>query len=147
MWTYFKTETGVVQNLIDDFFYLTLTVRGPFYRKDFTLKKIWGYGLFSEKTEPLYAELNERAEAATSSYSATNNVLQYIYSSFAAKNHQKIRSRSLVHEFSFRYFLTILIMVTELLPFYKAVAAHCYYEKVRRTMCTAIVSYLLIVPP
>ena len=30
-----------------------------------------------------------------------------------------------------------------LLPFYVAVATYCYYEKVRRTMRTAIVSYLL----
>ena len=35
------------------------------------LKKIWGAGLLSEKTKLLYAELNERAEAATSSYSVT----------------------------------------------------------------------------
>ena len=32
------------QNLIDWFFFLTLTVRGPFYRKDFKWKK-WGYGV------------------------------------------------------------------------------------------------------
>ena len=30
-----------------------------------------------------------------------------------------------------------------LLPFYMAVATYCYYEKVRRTMRTATVSYLL----
>ena len=30
-----------------------------------------------------------------------------------------------------------------LLPFYMAVATYCYYKKVRRTMRTAIVSYLL----
>ena len=30
-----------------------------------------------------------------------------------------------------------------LLPFYKAVATYFYYEKVRRTMRNAIVSYLL----
>ena len=30
-----------------------------------------------------------------------------------------------------------------LLPFYMAVATYFYYEKVRRTMLTAIVSYLL----
>ena len=38
-------------------FFLTLTVRGPFRRTDFKWKKA------------LYVELNERAEAATSSYS------------------------------------------------------------------------------
>ena len=30
-----------------------------------------------------------------------------------------------------------------LLPSYMAVATYCYYEKVRRTMRTAVVSYLL----
>ena len=64
-------------------------------------KKCGGTGLVSEKTEPLYAELNERVEAATSSYSATRKFLQYIYSMPGAKNHQKIRSRCLIHEFSF----------------------------------------------
>ena len=35
MGTYFKIETDVVQSLIDDFFFLTLTIRGAFFRKDF----------------------------------------------------------------------------------------------------------------
>ena len=43
---------------------------GPFHMKEFKLKK-WGYGV----------------EAATSSYSATEEFLQYIYSAFVAKNH------------------------------------------------------------
>ena len=64
-------------------------------------KKYGGTGLISEKTEVLYAELNERAEAATGSYSVTGDSLQYIYSAPVAKNHRNIRSRSLVHEFSF----------------------------------------------
>ena len=37
-------------------------------------------GLISEKTEVLYAELNERVEASTGSYSVTSEFLQYIYS-------------------------------------------------------------------
>ena len=82
-------------------FFLTLTVRGPFHRKDFKWKKYGGTGLISEKTEVLYAELNERAEAATGSYSVTGDSLQYIYSVPVTKNHC--------------YFLTIIIMVTELL--------------------------------
>ena len=40
-------------------------------------------------------------EAATSSYSATGKFLRYIYSVLVAKNHHKIRSRCLVHKFSF----------------------------------------------
>ena len=35
--------------------------------------------------EALYAKLNERAEAATISYSSTGNFLQYIYSVLVAK--------------------------------------------------------------
>ena len=57
-------------------------------------KKEVGTGLVSEKTKVLYAEPNERVEAATSSYSATGKFLQYIYSVSVAKNHQKIRLRS-----------------------------------------------------
>ena len=98
-------------------------------------KKYGRTGLVSEKTEALYAELNERVEVATSSYSATGKFLQYICSVLVAKNHQKIRSRCLVREFSCRD--------TFLIPFYMAVASYCYYEKVRRTMHTAILSYLL----
>ena len=52
------------------FFFPTLTVRGPFHRKDFKWKKNWGYGITFSKTEALHAQPNERAEAATSSYSA-----------------------------------------------------------------------------
>ena len=36
----------------------------------------------------LYAELKERAEAATGSYSVTGDSLQYIYSAPVTKNHQ-----------------------------------------------------------
>ena len=57
--------------------------------------------LISEKTEVLYAELNERSEAAISSYSVKGDFLQYIHSVLVTKNNQNIRSRCLVHEFSF----------------------------------------------
>ena len=55
--------------------------------------------LISEKTGVLYAEHNEREEAATDSYSVTGDSLQYIYSVLVTKNHQNIQSRCLVHEF------------------------------------------------
>ena len=58
-------------------------------------------GLISEKTEALYAELNERAEAATSGYSVTDNFLQYLHYVPVTKNHRNIRSRCLVQKFSF----------------------------------------------
>ena len=82
-------------------FFLTLAVRGPFYRKDFKWKKYGGTGLISEKTGVLCTVLNERAEAASGSYSLTGDSLQYIYSVPVTKNHWNIRSRCLVHEFSF----------------------------------------------
>ena len=58
-------------------------------------------GLISEKTEVLYAERNKKAEAAFGSYFTTGDSLQYIYSGAMTKNHRNIRSRYLVHEFSF----------------------------------------------
>ena len=39
--------------------------------------------------------------AAISGYSATGKFLQYIFSVLVAKNHHKIQSKFLVHEFSF----------------------------------------------
>ena len=57
-------------------FFLTLPVRGPFQRKDFKWnKKYGGTGFISEKMEAFYAEFNERAETATSSYSVTGDFL------------------------------------------------------------------------
>ena len=109
--------------------------------------------LISEKTEALYVKPNERVEAATSSYSTTGEFLQYVYSVLVAKNHQKIRSRCLVHEFSFTdifndinhgYRAAILKKnYLWLLQFYMFVATYCYCEKVDRKMRTAIVSDLL----
>ena len=42
-------------------------------------QKNGGTGLVSEKPEPFYAELNERVEAASSSYSATGEFLQIFF--------------------------------------------------------------------
>ena len=83
-------------------FFVTLIVREPFHRKDFKWEKKNGVkGLISEKTEVLYAERNKKAEAAFGSYFTTGDSLQYIYSGAMTKNHRNIRSRYLVHEFSF----------------------------------------------
>ena len=60
-------------------------------------------GLISEKKkEVLYAELNKKVEAATSSYSVTGDSLQYIYFVPVTKNRRNIQSRCLVQEFSLR---------------------------------------------
>ena len=60
-----------------------------------------GAGLISEKTKVLCAVLNKTAEAAIGSYSVAGDSLQYIYSVSVTNNHRNMRSRSLVHEFSF----------------------------------------------
>ena len=62
---FINTETDVAQNLID---YCQRT----FPQEGFQVKKNRG-GLISEKMEVLYAELNEKAEAANRSYSVTGN--------------------------------------------------------------------------
>ena len=82
-------------------FFLTLTIRVPFQRKDFEWKKLVSTRLISEKTKGLYAKLNERVEAATGSYSVIGDSLQYIYSVPVTKIHRNIQSRCLVHELFF----------------------------------------------
>ena len=47
-------------------------------------------GLFLKK-QVLYAELNERAEAATGSYCVTGDSLQHTYSQPVTKNYRNIR--------------------------------------------------------
>ena len=90
--------------------------------------------------------------AASSSSSATGEFLQFIHSVLLAKNHQKIQSKCLVHEFFFTdifidtnhgYKAALLKKNTFwLLPFYVAVA-YCCCEKVRRTMRIAVASCFL----
>ena len=102
MCTYFTTKTDVAQNLIDHFF-SNFDCQRNFPLEGFLVKKNMGVrGSFLKKAEALYAELNERAEAATSSYSVTGDFLQYTYSVpvTVTKNHKNIRCKCLVHEFS-----------------------------------------------
>ena len=66
---------------------------------------------------------------------------------------QNLTKECLIHEFSFidifndinHGYKAALLKKNSLwlLSFYMDVASHCYYEKARRTMNTAIVSYLL----
>ena len=77
-----------------DFFFLTFTVRGPFHRKDFEWKKNMGVlGSFLKKKKSFVWKLNKRGKTATSSYSVTGDVLQYINSMAVTKHHQNIRLR------------------------------------------------------
>ena len=79
----------------------------------------------------VYVELKELVEAATSSYSATDDLLRYIYSVLVAKNHQNTQSRCLVHEFSFTdiFLNSILYGCGFLLPLWKGAQnnVHCNY--------------------
>ena len=68
-------------------------------------------GLISEKTEAFYVELNERAEAATSIYSAPGDFSQYIYSVLEAMK------RSNQDAWFMNFPSQILIMVIEQLYF------------------------------
>ena len=105
------------------------------------MKKYGATRLISGRTEALYPELNESA--------ATGDVLQYIYFVLVAKNHQRIRSRCLVHEFpsqilfnDINHGYTATILKKNYLwlhPFYMTMATYCYHEKVYRTHCNCIV--------
>ena len=129
-------------------FCLILTVRGPF-----KWKKIWGYGINSQKTEALYAELNERAEAAISSYSVTDifyNIfilclwLRIIRTANQGVSFMNFPSEIFFNDINHGYRAAMLKKIfLWLLPFYMSVATHFYYEKVCRKMRTAVVSYLL----
>ena len=88
-------------------------------------EKIRGYRVSFWKKEALYAELNETVEAATSSYSATGEFIRHIYYVLVAKNHQKIRSICLVHEFSFTDIFLNSIWLWLLIAFMKRCAEQC----------------------
>ena len=56
-------------------FFLTLTVRRPFHRKDFEWRGYRITGLLSEETEALHAKLSKRVEEATNNYFAAVDFL------------------------------------------------------------------------
>ena len=86
--------------------------------------------------------LNERAEAATVSYSVTGDSLQYIYSVPVTKNHRN--TQIFFNDIDHGYRAAILKEnFLRLLLFYMVMATYFYYEVVRKTMRTAIVSNLL----
>ena len=107
----------------------------------------------------LYAELNKRAEAATYSYSATDNLFITIYNIFILYLWLRI-IRGFNQGVQFMNFPSQIIFNTttddssgaailkkyslRLFPFYMAVAAYCQYEKIHKRICCSIVSYLLM---
>ena len=135
------------------FFFLTLALRGPFHRQDFKQKKYWGTALISEKLEVLYAELSKRVEAATSNYLQQaifcNIFILCLQLRIIRRSDQSVQFINFPSQIFFndinRGCRAAILKKNYLwlLPFYMAVAIYCYYEKVLRTMRTAIVSYLL----
>ena len=94
----------VDQNLINDFF------------SDFDYQRTFPYGcmaLISEKTEFLYAKLNEKAEAATSRYSGTGNFYNTCILCLWLRIIRRSNLGVQFMNFPSKIFLTILIMVTE----------------------------------
>ena len=118
---YFNTKTDVAQNLIYDFF-SNFDCERTFHRKDFKWKKICGYGVISEK--------NGRFECRT--------FMQDVW-------FMKFPSQIFFNDINHGYKAATIIKKNSLwlLPFYMVVAFFFYYEKVCRTMRTAIVSKLL----
>ena len=82
-------------------FFLTLLSEDLSIGRILSEKNSAGTGLLYQKTEALYDEPNKTAEAATRSYSAAGDFLQYIFSVLVAMNYQDIQSGCLVHEFFF----------------------------------------------
>ena len=152
MYKCFKTETDVAQNLIDDFFLIWLSENISIGR---ILSKIkYGVtGLLSEKTGALYAEFNEIAEAAIISYYPTGDflicIILFLWPRIIRRSYQGVQFinfQSQVFLNDINHGCRAAIMKKNYLwlrPFYMSVASYCYYEKVRRTMCTVTVSYLL----
>ena len=58
-----------------------------YFKTNWCNTKYGGTGLLSEKAEALHADLNERVEAATSSYSEEVDFSQYIYLVLVARYH------------------------------------------------------------
>ena len=98
-------------------------------------KKCGDTKLVSEKTEALYMQNLAKQWKEPPVIILQQANFYNTYSVVVAKNHQNIRSRFLVHEFSLTDIFWIL--------FYMAVTSHCYYEKVHRTMRNVIV----FIPP
>ena len=76
MCTYLKAETDVAQNMID-YFFLTLTVRRPFHRKNFKWGVYGSTGLRSEETEGLHRA--QQKSGSSYQHLSCNNIFFTIY--------------------------------------------------------------------
>ena len=130
MCKYFKIETDVAQNLIDDFFFYF------WLSEDLSIERI-----LSKKNAVVILQ-----HAIFTMYLLVSQCIKLIRSSDQNhQNHHKFWSRCVVHEFSFTNFsnsinhgyreTTLKKNYLWLLPFFIAVAAYCYYDNVWRTKC------------
>ena len=110
-------------------------------RKDHLNEHVFQNGVsFWKNGSSVYAELNETAEAATSSYSTTGQFLWYTYSVLVAKNYQNIWSKCLVDEFSFSdiFLNSIIIWLWLLITTMKRCAERCALKLDRKYLLKAL---------
>ena len=132
--------------------FLTLTVTGPFYRKIFKRKNYGVTELISEKRKHCMQNLTkERKEplVVTLQQAIFNNIfilclrLRIMRISEQGFKFMNFPSQIFFKDSNHGHRAAIFKKnYLWLLPFYMAVATYCFYEKVRRTMRTAILSYL-----
>ena len=98
-------------------------------------KKYRDMGLVSEKTEPLYADLTKKWKqppvVILQQAKFHNIFVLCLWVRIIKRSDQGVQ------------FINCPSQIFSLIPFYMTVTSYCYYEKVRRTICTAIVSCLL----
>ena len=135
-------------------FFLTFDYKRKFPQEGFLVKQKNGdAGLIPVKTEALYAELKkERKQPPVVILQQVifYNIfilclwLRIITRSSQGVQFMKFPSQVFFNDINYGFIVCILKKIyLWLLPFYTVLATYCYYEKVHRTMCTAIVSYLL----
>ena len=104
----------------------TGAVRGSFHWKNFKWKKTWGYGVNFWENKNLYLELNERAEAAISSFSVPgdfyNIFILCLWLGIKRSSDQGVQ----VMNFPSQIFLTILIRVNEQL-YWRKIICGCFH--------------------
>ena len=133
--------------------FLTLTVRRPFHRKGFKWKKTWVRGYFLKKRKLCMQNLTKERkqppivilQESTFYYTFIQCLwLRIIWRSNQGVQFMNFPSQIFFNDINYVYRAAILKKSSLwLLLSYMAVATYCYYEKVHRSMRTAIVSYLL----
>ena len=135
-------------------FFLTLIVKRPFHRGDFIWKGDMGVqGYFLNKQKLCMKNLTKerkQPQVAILWQSIFYNIsIRYLWLRIIRRSDQGVQFMNFPSQIFFNDFnhsqRAALLKKSSLwlLPFYMFVATYCYYEKVHRTMRTAIVSYLL----